>query len=561
MTLCSFKNLTHYEEKLSQIIKIFEMSKHICDPSKHLNIALSTYCSNSMNIIEGQIPSLQQKFKSITHLTGQETKQSQKYPQKSQRQRRGIINGIGTGLKWLFGTPDADDAEKFTASIDTLFSNQRETRLLMQQQVHVLIAAINSYNQSVEEFKRNTETLNTNMREIMRTNAGIVKVLHSLEETTMAIKHVTLLTQLIVQLAEEFDVIINAILFAKQNILHPSIINPHDLRRELLQVQLNSNLQFPIPLDSNDIYLYFDIMKISVALRDNILIYFLRIPTPYREKYGLHHMLPLPKSADNDNHRKIFSFIVPQQPYLLINLAATEFSLLNSLDNCKLLRDYYICQTYTKSKSFADVTCEVQLKIAHLDKIPDDCVTKTIMADMEVWQKINLNEWLYSVSTKLYGIIYCDDSDAANTQDSIRINGTGILRLRPGCRMNVGRTILQAYVAPARNYTHFVPKVDIRTDLRCVEKEEALLKLNVKSITWKNANLDELRYAKHKLETFDQTLQEEINKPYFKSEFGLIYTCAAYVFVGFVIIGVCYYQCTKWGRNSAVSAISTSRLV
>ena len=51
---------------------------------------------------------------------------------------------------------------------------------------------------------------------------------------------------------------ISTILFAKQNVIHPSIITPNNFRNELLNVKLNGNIEFPIQLnDLSNVYKFF----------------------------------------------------------------------------------------------------------------------------------------------------------------------------------------------------------------------------------------------------------------------------------------------------------------
>lgn len=87
---------------------------------------------------------------SVTHLT-------------SHRQKRGIFNGASSGLKWLIGTPDSDDAESYSKSNDALMHNDRDTQLIMKQQIHVMSDTIDNFNKSSQSLKLNEERLNNNI--------------------------------------------------------------------------------------------------------------------------------------------------------------------------------------------------------------------------------------------------------------------------------------------------------------------------------------------------------------------------------------------------------------
>jgi hypothetical protein len=51
------------------------------------------------------------------------------------------FNGISTGLKWLIGAPDANDAEFYSAAIKTLQNKNPETLTLMRAQIHMMNSA------------------------------------------------------------------------------------------------------------------------------------------------------------------------------------------------------------------------------------------------------------------------------------------------------------------------------------------------------------------------------------------------------------------------------------
>lgn len=78
--------------------------------------------------------------------------------------KRGLINGIGSAITWLFGNPSADDASFYTDSINSLMANQRQTHTLMQQQVSIVSETITNLNKSLIRMNDNVEILNRNLR-------------------------------------------------------------------------------------------------------------------------------------------------------------------------------------------------------------------------------------------------------------------------------------------------------------------------------------------------------------------------------------------------------------
>jgi hypothetical protein len=171
-------------------------------------------CNRFLRFIELQIIQLNKKLETIAHLT--------EHTVHTSRQRRGLFNGISTGLKWLIGAPDANDAEFYSAAIKTLQNKNRETLTLMRQQIHIMNSAIISYNNSVQSFKEIETKLNANIKTFNNFTKSVTKKVNQLITTQRATSHIDLLSHLVLELNEVFDVIIASILFAKQNIFLPT---------------------------------------------------------------------------------------------------------------------------------------------------------------------------------------------------------------------------------------------------------------------------------------------------------------------------------------------------
>ncbi|KAL3272284.1 hypothetical protein HHI36_022764 [Cryptolaemus montrouzieri] len=76
------------------------------------------------------------------------------------RNKRGLIKGISYALKWLFGTPDADDAQFYSDSINSIINDQKQNEVLMQQQASIISQTITNFNNSLARLDENIMTLN-----------------------------------------------------------------------------------------------------------------------------------------------------------------------------------------------------------------------------------------------------------------------------------------------------------------------------------------------------------------------------------------------------------------
>lgn len=65
------------------------------------------------------------------------------------RSKRELLNIVGKASKWLFGTLDSEDAEKYDKAILTLRHNENSYRKELSMQMSLTKQLIESYNSTV----------------------------------------------------------------------------------------------------------------------------------------------------------------------------------------------------------------------------------------------------------------------------------------------------------------------------------------------------------------------------------------------------------------------------
>lgn len=107
--------------------------------------------------------------------------------------------------------------------------------------------------------------------------------------------HITLLLTIFTELNKEYSDLINSILFAKQNVLHPSILTPTRIISKLTRTRryLPPSTSYPFPLKTTNTHEFFKILSLSVYYTDLKLIFLINIPITDDTKYTLYHLLPL----------------------------------------------------------------------------------------------------------------------------------------------------------------------------------------------------------------------------------------------------------------------------
>lgn len=237
------------------------------------------------------------------------------------RVKRGVINGIGKGLNWLFGTMDSDDQEEYSKNIENLSSNQVNIQNLMDHQISLV--------------KTSTEAIDRTSLTFQRNNQRLEKIIETME-TDMNRVNVTLVAEMFYNLYEIFEAQLNhirnqintlqtAIFLAKRDILHPAVIIPKTLLDSMKLVSLPAQRKFPLPSTSAMVDRYADLSSIHTKILGNHLPFDMSIPITKDTEYNIYSLLPLPTPHPTRN--EFYFFISLKYKFLIINPTCTEYSL------------------------------------------------------------------------------------------------------------------------------------------------------------------------------------------------------------------------------------------
>ncbi|KAF5269662.1 hypothetical protein FQA39_LY08585 [Lamprigera yunnana] len=459
----------------------------------------------------------------------------------SNRFKRKIFDGVSYVINWLFGIPDANDAEFYENSIKTLLQDNRQTQLLMKQQIGIVSNTISNFNSSIQNLKINEDKLNANIELFNTFSRDTTSSINEIRLQQIISEQINILSQMICEIDDFYNLLISSITLSRHNILHPQIITPLNLMNKLSKITLPSGHQFPIPLSYNTIYKYFEICQLNVIYVNQIIIFAIKISLVQKLQYDLYQMLSLPIPH---NHSSLYSYIEPSSPYLMMSTTKVYYSLLQNLRKCRnFIQKYHICEDIIPKRTSETPLCETMLLTSFVSKIPSTCKTKSIQAELEIWNPIQNNQWIFAVTNPIQLTLTCNDSPI----EDIKLSSTGIIRLHKGCNAYTTTHVLETTSEIVSTFLHKVPDFNIVNDECCIKKDNDITHqaISLKPIKITTTKLEELQIANHKLRQLDIEITKQLSEPINYQKTSSWYT-SFFSFFGSFIGLVILYNLIKW---------------
>ena len=267
------------------------------------------------------------------------------------RVKRGMINGLGSIFKAISGNLDANDGERYEKMISNLKTNQGKLAETIVKQNSISINLVNQFNLTISKIMSNEKLLNEKITQINE----IVKR-HTIRENMIFIKDILIqvinMYEIINSILQDVE---NSISFAKQKIIHPSIIKTQDLYSELLKLQ-NETLkkeQFPFKITYETTLFYENLIKVNAFILNNKITYLLKVPITYSIDFNYYHLYSIPIYFEGQ-----FKSIVPRDKYLLEN--ELYFSYKNK-PCMEIYSQYFYCENADLQETKETNPCEIQL--------------------------------------------------------------------------------------------------------------------------------------------------------------------------------------------------------
>lgn len=182
------------------------------------------------------------------------------------------------------------------------------------------------------------------------------------------------------ELYSQQDIIISVLIDAYNGKLHPSMISAQQLKAQLVEIHshLPKETILPQELTDDNIIQYYKHIKTRARLIDDKLVFELRVPLLYKEKFQLFQLIPVPVQIENDT----MAFIQPSAKYFMVTQRKVEYYMLNEMEfsSCiKYTEDAYCCVFNDPLYSATETLGNCELKLLKFAKnLDSSCVIKRV---------------------------------------------------------------------------------------------------------------------------------------------------------------------------------------
>lgn len=444
-----------------------------------------------------------------------------------ERRARGLVDGIGSVGRFLFGSMDAKDRESIGEKFEAMQATSSK-----QEKINFQLTSI--VEKSLTEMKAYATACNANGKLINVIGDRLNGISQIVERDSWAIQTIAFMNDLqttfIILSREIEDKIRNVHETLREfhnNMFSTKLISFKDIIKELRNFQVpDKDSILPIDVKEPDLEILRKITKYAVVVAKDQLYVVFSIPTLNREKLMLTKTYAIPKTEDNHA-----TFIVLPDDYLTWNEHHEKIASLSTEEfkDCKVIKGNYYCEnlnTFNKAKD----SCIHSIFYGDFEFISKNCETKTVrLTETLIRKTSSRNKYLITNTKETFGKLAMEKGP-----QRLRFLGTQLLEVNENARLYVNDKEIDFYTKSEKIETEFSLIVNFPnvTDL----EQEKLRFENISKVQLiKNDN-----QIATEIETLKKTLLEnpKVNK---KIDVGILCGIIILVVIIIIFITIAFY--------------------
>lgn len=357
------------------------------------------------------------------------------------RNKRGLINGLGTIIKTITGNMDARDAYRLNKEIESLTKNQGNIKTELNRQISI-------NNRMLERFENITNHINDQQNSI---TTYLKYYQDQMENRINNNKDLTRHAQYLNQINYNIDLLTNhltnlaeAVILARLNIISKQILSSE----EIAEIYNNLKTQSVDIKSEEQIY---ELLGLQAYYSNSNIIFNVRIPVLSPEKYSMVHIIPLPI-----NKTKLIS----TKPYIIHNPKNIQY-----FDEvCTKIEDMYYCKESPYQESTNNSKCI-------------GCLIQNRPAECQLTEQLYISEIIQPEPNYILLI------DAPETKinsscefNQLKIKGTKLIHFE-NCSIEINNVIYLDHISSHWDDVHIYPSMPITVNYSSTIEDLKLQKL------------------------------------------------------------------------------------
>lgn len=436
------------------------------------------------------------------------------------RQKRGLINPLGSLIKIITGNLDHSDAIKY----DNLIKEVKSRQHSVEKKTTLVAEMVKIFTNSTVNITNNLIQLNLAVNK-MNKNINEISIISHINQIIHAYNLFLHNFQIIYAKLNEIE---NIIAFSRIGILHQSIVNTDELVKLLKLIERHDKLIFPSTPEN--------IVKIeqSITLKSYFknfeIMFVMEIPLVKKDTYFYYKIVPLPVTDPETNLTLI---ILPKYPYLIVKgLNASSLP-----TPCKPIEDgIYLCDETQTIVPIED-TCILDL-MRYSNNV--SCVRIPIELEEVKIEPLQTNRWILYTKSAVDLTRTC-----ANEILHYTILGTYLLTIDDKCEYKIAQHYLRDRTLKGEKFRY--PKLPF---VKLPENLKTDVQRNVNPVKLSGVDLTDLKVLSYALKNSEVENESVVNTESISVGTIVLYIILIIGFFSFILYKYSLLVCNPCkGRN------------
>lgn len=375
------------------LINIYKNFKQVINSSTPFH---NTTLLNAYKHLEYEVNTLNEKFHSL-------------FPER--RFKRGLVNPMGSLIKYFTGNMDAEDAKEIHDSISELEYSQNKIIRKVNKQISLTTSLMAVTNETLSKITNNQklienkiESLRIGMHELAFNYAHYLEIHEVLNQIKLNLDS-------LLNFLSELE---NAISFAYLKTLHHSIVSPTELIN-IIKILDNYHSSSQVLYSVQEYLKYYQIVETNVIITNDKVIFSLDFPLVHPDNFDYYHLYAIP----NQNQ----SIIIPPSSYLLLSNNYYQYQ----DDECKNIQPSFLCTRNHLIPLQNNFDCVTSL--LSVGNHFQNCQQIPVQAKQQMIEQINEAHYIGVFPKKQKVQTVCNENDVAFLQ------GTYLFIVPPKCEI------------------------------------------------------------------------------------------------------------------------------